>query len=293
MNKHRNKAYMLFAILGMAIVVTCTGAFTKLNHNYRLENSLRLLKNENKNKSELNAERNRIIVYGISRSGADSFYIKFYEDDFSKLDNLALENGIMLDVYEEYADFLREVRYSSDIAGIIDVGGSLTWDEINSFLLKGGRVFRAYSVYSLGKNLGPNKNINMISGPGEFIMNSGQYQFPDDSLPPWLQGLAIGVINGDRSERLFLDSFLEVSGDDGDRGYLMDRKTSEEKLIYYGSPDGNLILFPIINSPYEVNGYYHIYWNVFFDDWNFSYYEFDNEEAALRMMHYLLGTYNE
>lgn len=211
-----------------------------------------------------------------------------YSDGLSQLDGLAFENGFDVEVTNDFPDSLDY----SNLAGIIYQTGYLVdvrYDEedlltISSFVQDGGRAIILYSGYYAQYNdvLQPSFGVSVAS---ELItIPSGDTFFYDITmLPSWLSHVSNLGILVDRSDvTVGLNSYLIVPGTDGDRSYVTDAYSGEQRLVYYANPEHTLMFFPYPESCPDA-----CYAYAFLIDGQIGY--FDNSTAAVAMLQWLLA----
>ena len=225
--------------------------------------------------------RDRIIVYAEHTCGTSC-----YSKSFSKLDGIAFTHGIDFDDYTNPNTFIDQLDEPDVIAAIYGAGevDDNHLYALDNFVESGGRVFMDYGPrWGLQNSLF--QQLFGISISVETILSSEDILiYPSSSLPSWMDGLSVGV-QGSTFEH-FLGHYLYVPGIDGERRYIVSQETGLSRLVYYSSPDEKITFWP--HTDYLCCGWgLELYYNFFYDDENIDY--FDNETAALNMLHFLLG----
>jgi len=220
-------------------------------------------------------ERDRIIVYrGKSVC------------DFDKLEGLAFQNNINIDVYgitkrAEFNDALRE----SDVAGAIYIPGSKVTSaslyELEVFSKNGGHVILIYDFYwSYVDEI--NEAIQDLFGvmvlEEDIIESTSSVFFSNDSIPSWLSDIQIGITD---NYGLYQDVYLIGNTIFQESGYLISDETGNQRLVFFVDQSGRVIFWPAINrTSNQVI-------RAFFGDGSIE--KFDNQKAALKLLYFLLG----
>lgn len=225
------------------------------------------------------AGRNRIVVF----VGEDDEYSN-HGDPLSKLAGLAFVNGINLSVFPYDDEFLAQLQ-QPDVAAAIYSAVSPNVEvllALRNLADAGGRVLLIYGAH--GDWLDQNKLIQELFNVS--IVEEGvkaepdTLLYPSSMLPAWLRNYRVGVAQNNFVERIF--GYLVSPASGGERGYLVSDESGSERLLYYSAPNERVAFWPYIwaqGSSIYVAEY-------FFDDENIDY--FDNEEAALTLLRYLL-----
>ena len=203
----------------------------------------------------------------------------------TKIDGLAFANDIDLTIFERDKNgFLGEIRQPDVIAAIYAPSREPDAEillQLESFVQNGGRVFMMYSHYwseenSLLQDLyGVSIAEERVSPYDELIL------YDQDMLPSWMQDARLAAAGCCYNS--MINGYLIVPGEIGEAKYVRSDKTSEERLVYFSSPDKGITFFPRViyypanSDPEDLD---------FFDDDNFDL--ADNEEATLLMLRFLL-----
>lgn len=225
--------------------------------------------------------------------GAIVAYLGRGSSDYSKLDALAWTNGIDLRITEDPDEFMEQL-HESDVVAVMY--GSRTYSRrlmapndrvllsVDTFVRDGGKALLFYDYSWEDSN-------DLLTDAFDFAVvaetlasGEGHLRFEDSMLPAWLSGMRVGM----QSTEIFLNVYLVTQDGEGIQRLLTSSDSGRERMVYYESPSGRLILFPrpvrCETQDHYCDSTVHIDW---FDNQNIDF--FDNERAALAVLKYLLG----
>jgi hypothetical protein len=219
-------------------------------------------------------------------------YIGNPREEYTKLESLAFVNGIDLMLIPVHMQFLSEELEQEDVAAVIYGDDVLEGDilaALEAFVRRdGGHVLFLYSFGWERQNKAL-QDLLGVSMADEWIKKSDDFLIYDSSLlPPWMEGLRVGFT--DEYDRLGLRLYI-VTPADGEKGYMRSEESGEERLMYlsYRLGNGRVTFWPCgygwISSTQD-----RAYWGTpsdFMMDRSIDL--FDNEQATLSMLNFLLG----
>ncbi len=221
-----------------------------------------------------------------------SIVIYLPDASLSKLNGLAFANGIELSIAEDSGAFMEQLQDPQVVAAIygsdrsrenVYAPSDRILLSIEAFVSDGGHALLMYDRAWVEQTELLQDLFEIAIANETLMYDEGTLRFADSILPPWLQGMRIGV-----EGETWLTAYVLTPNPQGFTGSIISQDSGRERIAYYETSSGSLSFMPrtirCVGWQYSCVNYAHGDW---LDDRNIDF--LDNEEAAIALLRHLSG----